>query len=854
MESSWQAIKGVIQRIGWHTLSEICAYTLEKPLIEAKWNRDGSRQKGLRRLRAFATALFPHRSRAQRRWLKPGSVRLISRTLRGACFTSDHGILEVSFFDSDIVQITYTQQCPKPQRPSYAIHQDMEAFPIPAVTCVQLAEAYVIKTRAITVAVSLADTRVVIGNAQGDVLKADLDMALSPEGAVRHRTVLASDEKIFGLGERATPFDRRGHTHVLWNTDAKGYKAGDDPLYLNMPVYISTHGYANHQPVSALTFYDNPAYALLDLGDTTHNIASHEFDEGELLYYVISGPTPHLIRRYTELTGRHPLAPIWMLGYHQSRWSYDSDTRIRQLVDDFHKHRVPCDAVYLDIDAIKDFKVFTWDKEKFPDVPGLAEDLKKQGIRMVAIIDPGVKRDHHYDVYLQGIADHYFCRTPDGKVLYAPVWGGKSAFPDFTSATVRKWWGDQVQRVRTQGIAGFWNDMNEPAVFTALGDMTLPGTVRHTANGRTLHHTAIHNVYGQLMNQATYESLCALYPETRPVVISRAGWAGVQRYATSWTGDNESTWESLRLTIPMVINLGLSGVGFTGADIGGFSGEPDGELFTRWLQMAVFMPFCRSHVAKGFPDQEPWSYGEPYLSINRRFIELRYELLPYLYTAMWQMSTSGTPMVRPLWWHSADNPDLYGVTDAFLCGDHLLVAPATEPGQTQRSVILPDGDWYDFWSRRSHQGNQVLTPYAPLEIIPLYVRAGAIVPLGENGPTAELRNQKFLRLHIYPQLHPGTSVTTLYEDAGEGFAYQNGEYCLSQLEMTRLDDHLTIHWHREGTYKPPYEHIELVVNGLRKAPRSILADGTPYPIVHVDPVQHSVLTAVHVFEQLQIHL
>ena len=350
----------------------------------------------------------------------------------------------------------------------------------------------------------------------------------------------------------------------------------------------------------------------------------------------------------------------------------------------------------------------------------------------------------------------FFVQNPDGQVYYAPVWGGQSAFPDFTLAAVRAWWGAQYQRLSEKGITGFWIDMNEPAAFLMFGDPTLPGFVRHGLEGRKGDHDEVHNVYGLLMAQATWEGLRMLQEDKRPVIITRSGWAGVQRYATSWTGDNQSTWSSLKLSIAMVINLGLSGVGFTGADVGGFTGEPDGELFTRWIQMAVFMPFFRSHTAKGYPDQEPWTYGEPFLSIVRRFIELRYELLPYLYTAVWQMHTFGWPVVRPLWWDGDNASTLHEADDAFLCGDKLLIAPVTSPNTTERFVVLPAGAWYNFWDNTFYTGNETVKSYAPVEIMPIFVRAGTVLTRGEIGASVEQRAEKFLRLSLYPLLDTGS--------------------------------------------------------------------------------------------------
>ncbi|MBN1248563.1 MAG: alpha-glucosidase, partial [Anaerolineae bacterium] len=370
-------------------------------------------------------------------------------------------------------------------------------------------------------------------------------------------------------------------------------------------------------------------------------------------------------------------------------------------------------------------------------------------------------------------------------------------------------------------------------------------------------HAEAHNIYGMQMVRATREGLEALQPERRPVVITRAGWAGVQRYATSWTGDSQSTWDALQLTIPMMLGLGLSGLGFSGPDVGGFAGAADGELFTRWIQMAAFMPFFRAHTAKGTPDQEPWSYGEPYLSIARRFIELRYELLPYLYTATWQMSRRGWPMVRPLAWEAPDSDALWDVDDAFLCGDKLLVAPMLGPGATNRDVFLPPGTWYEFWTNRRHTSDGAINkiePFGSLEVMPLFVKAGTVLAMGEIGPSVEQRKDKFLRLNLYPLGGTGGAITELYEDAGTGMAYQYGEQRLSRFILHQTDTTISVTWEKSGAFVPPYEHIALTLCGLRRAPQTVKADGQSYAVLQADPVQHSAILGVPIFEELEIIL
>ncbi len=882
-------LQNAVRIIGVEPALHAAFYQIRKAWTEARWEQADRPRRGPAQWVAFGRRLARPQAVWPKRWEQPGRVRFISTHERGALLSAKNCTLDVVFFAPDMVRILYRPRVHAhvPETIPYAIDKPLEAWPVPAVVPVETERALLLRTEALTVGIDLADAQVFIADAEGRLLRADVDVAWHKDGALRHRTALASEERLFGLGERATPWQRRGRTHVLWNRDPSGYTNDDDPINLNIPVYVSLQesrisesanrrisesanqrigelqitSHASPIPdfqsprSSYLMFYENPHYAEFDLGDSATDVAEHRFAGGELRYYVIAGPLPKLLERYTELTGRHDLPPLWMLGYQQSRWSYYPEARVRKLAEDFARHDVPCDAIHLDIHYMKGYRCFTWDKKRFPRMAKLVADLRARGIKLVTIIDPGIKKDLAYPVYRSGLAGRHFCATPDGKVYHAPVWPGLSALPDFTDPQTRQWWGAQYGPLLEAGIAGFWNDMNEPAAFNPIGDQTLPDPVRHSLEGRGGDHREAHNVYGMQMARASRDGLLALQPETRPALITRAGWAGVQRYATSWTGDNESTWASLRLTVPMVMGVGLSGVGFTGPDVGGFSGAADGELFTRWMQMAAFMPFFRAHTMAGTPDQEPWSYGEPYLSIVRRFIQLRYELLPYLYTAVWQMMARGWPVVRPLGWDCGDGA-LFDVDDAFLCGDALLVAPVGEPGVISRPVPLPPGDWYNFWTneRQSVPFARSVETFTSLETMPLFVRAGSVLPMGEYGPSVEQRVQKFLRLSVYPLAGPGEAVSELYEDAGEGFGYRRGEYRLNRFALRQTEERLVVTWTREGDFTPPYEHVELTLNGLKRAPRSVRADGEIYGIALSDPIRRSVVLGVPPFETLEVVL
>ncbi|HEY9738627.1 MAG TPA: TIM-barrel domain-containing protein, partial [Trichocoleus sp.] len=476
-----------------------------------------------------------------------------------------------------------------------------------------------------------------------------------------HRAPLPEETCIYGLGERIAGLNLRAaqdeqgrpKTFGFWNSDPGNIrKPGADPLYITMPVYLGLHTGGSY-----LVFYENSFNGTMQLGAQ----AVAQFEGGALRYYLAAGEPPQLLHRFTQLTGRAPLPPRWALGYHQSRWGYRTEEKVRSQVETFQAYDLPLSAVHLDIDCQVGHRAFTLDPERFPHLCQLTRTLAEAGVHLVAINNPGIKYSRHSNLFLEGQVLDAFCTYPDGELVVAPVWPGRTVFPDFTQPRVRAWWGYQFAYLIDVGIAGFWNDMNEPAAFASWGQQTLPRVARHAMEGRGGDHREAHNLYGLLEAKAAFESLAKHRPERRPFIVTRSGWVSMQRYAWTWTGDTLSTWTALRLTVGTVIGLGLSGVPFSGPDIGGFLGNPTAELYVRWFQMAAFMPFCRTHSSIVSDPRTPWTFGEPALSIVRDFLQLRYRLLPYLYTLAWEATRSGQPLVRPLFWRDQSNRALWDI-------------------------------------------------------------------------------------------------------------------------------------------------------------------------------------------------
>ncbi|MBN1967116.1 MAG: glycoside hydrolase family 31 protein [Anaerolineae bacterium] len=676
-----------------------------------------------------------------------------------------------------------------------------------------------LRVGAITCHIARDPLRLTVTDGDGRVICQDAGGPAWRELAVRLSLRLMPGEAGYGLGERAFGLNLRGRSYRLWNAEPHGYGPGADPINLCIPFYVGQRGDWAYG-----VFWDNTSRGDVSVGAPgTDDELVFSAESAEMRYYLFTGPgVLDVLERYTELTGRMMMPPLWALGYQQSRWSYMTAEEVRAVAGEFRQRRIPCDAIYFDIDYMDGYRCFTWDARRFGDHRYLLQELRHNGFHPVVIIDPGIRVDLRYWVCRSGIREDAFLKYPNGDLFVAPVWPGNCLFPDFTHPVVRDWWGRQYRPLLKVGAAGFWNDMNEPALFGSGGVAPdVPDYIPHYVDGtRGYHcHREMHNVYGMLMARATREGLERFAPEQRHLVITRAGWAGVQRYASSWTADNHSTWEHLRLSIPMCLNLGMSGLSFTGPDVGGFAGDADGELFTRWVQLAAFLPFFRGHTRKGTVRQEPWAFGQPYEDICRRTIELRYRLLPYLYTAFALCAAHGWPIVRPLALRDAAFADC---DDQYLLGEGLLVAPVVEQGAVSRTVRLPQGAWYGYWDAVRHDGGQTITVDAPLERLPLFVRAGTVLP---HWPVRQYVGESPVgRLEL--RVYPGTGETPLYADAGAGKAYQEGEYRWSRFTTAyEVGASLLLAWTREGPYQPDYDAAQVRVVGLEAAPQQVVVDG-----------------------------
>ncbi|GLV77697.1 TIM-barrel domain-containing protein [Streptomyces hygroscopicus] len=582
------------------------------------------------------------------------------------------------------------------------------------------------------------------------------------------RSEVAADARFFGLGGRASGPRLRDGEYRLWNTDPGGsFEPGDDPLYLTMPVQLVVADAGTH-----LVFHDNSWDGAITLREGEEGAGSgHDrpgwcrtrMEGGPLRYWVIVGTPARVLHGWAALTGAPAVPPRWALGHHHARWGFGGAEEVRRVVAGYRERGLPLSALHLDIDHYAGHRVFTVDPGRFPDLPGLAAELLEDGVRLVSIVDPAVKAEPGNAVYDSGAAEDVFVRDARGREVRGVVWPGESVFPDFTDPRVRKWWGGLYAERLAQGFSGVWHDMNEPVSFAAFGETTLPRSARHALEGRGGDHREAHNVYALAMARAGYEGLCELRPNERPFLFSRSGWAGLQRYGGSWSGDVATGWAGLRASLALVLGLGLSGVPYSGPDIGGFTGSPSPELYLRWFQLGAYLPLFRTHSAISAGRREPWVFGPRVLEHAAAALRTRQRLLPYFTTLAQLAARTGAPYVRPVWWRTPKDRALRDCEDAFLLGDALLVAPVLEEGVRRRPVRLPRGRWYDTVTGRAYDGPGQVVLDAPLSGIPVLARAGSVVPVA--GPDGGVE----LEVWTPCQGRRGAGAGMLAVEAGDGW-------------------------------------------------------------------------------------
>ncbi len=655
-------------------------------------------------------------------------------------------------------------------------------------------------------------------NARQQLLSAE-DQALGTEWLGRRITVyrqLLPGEKFIGLGEKTGPLNRRGHAYVHWNTDMPAYSERQDPLYASIPFFLGIH-----DSLCYGIFLDNSSRTEFNFGASQNRYSSFSVAEGPLRYYFISHTTvAQILNSYSWLTGTMPLPPRWALGYHQSRWSYYPESQVLQLAHTFRSRRLPCDALWLDIHYMDDYKVFTWHPQRFPNPQRLLDSLDKLGFQSVIIIDPGIKAEKGYPVYDQGMEQKCFLTYPDGAPYFGEVWPGWCAFTDYSNPWARQWWGSLFSRHLAEGVDGFWCDMNEIATW----GQDVPLHLRFHGDGQPFSYATGKNLYGLLMCRATFEGVRRLQPHRRPFLLTRAAFAGIQRYSAIWTGDNVSSEAHMLLGVRLLNSLGLSGVPFCGVDIGGFIGTATPELFARWMSIGVFSPFLRGHKEINGPAAEPWAFNEQTERICRSYLNMRYRLLPYIYSTFYEASSSGLPVQRSLAIEFTHDPNVYLplAEHNYMFGNALLVVPAT-PSQQFVHTYLPHGYWFNLHSGVQYHGRQTIIVHNPLTQLPVFARAGSVlfmqslVQYTRQHPSDTLFVHAFYGHSVRPQ--------TFYEDSGDGYAYLQDHYHQRKVWLDTVNQVLEFSA-AQGTFPSAYKIMKVYLHGFPQRHR-FFVNGQP---------------------------
>lgn len=615
-------------------------------------------------------------------------------------------------------------------------------------------------------------------------------------------------ECFYGLGDKATQMNLKGKRLENFATDQYAYQKDQEPLYKVVPFYIGLH---NKQSYGI--FFDNTFRTFFDFCQERRNVSSFWAEGGEMNYYFIYGPQMQdVVTTYTDLTGKPELPPLWVLGYHQCKWSYYPESKVKEITSKFRELKIPCDAIYLDIDYMEGFRCFTWNKNYFPDPKRMVAELAEDGFKTIVIIDPGIKIDKDYWVYQEALEKDYFCKRADGPYMKGKVWPGECNFPDYTNPVVREWWAGLFKELISDiGVKGVWNDMNEPAVME-VPNKTFPMDVRHVYDGNPCSHRKAHNIYGTQMARATYHGVKRFTYPKRPFVITRSAYSGAQRYTSSWTGDNVATWEHLWLANIQVQRMSISGMGFTGSDIGGFAEQPTGELYARWIQLGVFHPFCRTHSSGDHGNQEPWAFDEEVINITRKFVSLRYQLLPYLYTMFWQYIEEGIPMLKPLVYYDQEDTQTHYRNDEFIFGNQILVCPILEPNAVGRRMYIPRGEWYNYWTNEFSIGGREVWIDTKFDEIPVFIKAGAIIP---KYPVQQYVGElEFDELTLDLYFKNGKEKSVVYEDAQDGYDYKKGRYSFLSFRTIGKEKELIVQLHKEGKYDTPYSKYKINLIGL----------------------------------------
>ena len=755
--------------------------------------------------------------------ISAGKVSSIKLTERGFDVRATNAFARVYTYSPAVIRIRITKEEPKDDF-SYAVIRQPSDF---VRDLKKTSDSAVMLTDSLQIIIYTNPMRFSVRRLNGEVISEDYaNLPVSWLGTeVTCYKKLFPDEKFLGLGEKTGNLNKRGGSYENWNSDVPAYATNLDPLYQSIPFFIGVH-----DKIVYGIFLDNSYRTKFNFGASTDEQFSwFSAANGEMNYYIFGATTvAGIIRDYTWLTGRMTMPPYWSLGYQQCRWSYFPESQLMTIAQQFRDKQIPCDVLYLDIDYMDSYKIFTWNPERFPNPKSMIEKLNGMGFHLATIVDPGIKIDKDYFAYNEGLANNYFAKYPDGKNYTGSVWPGRCHFPDFTNEKVRKWWGNAFTHLVVPGVEGFWNDMNEPSAW----GQSIPNIVMFDFEGRKTTMAQAHNIYGLEMSRATFEGTKELLKGKRPFVLTRAGFAGIQRYSAVWTGDNDATDDHMLLSARMVTGLGLSGVSFTGPDVGGFMGNPTEQLFTRWMSLGVYTPFFRNHSAWDTKSKEPWSFGLNIERVVRDMIAQRYRLLPYIYSAFHESAISGLPVARSLTINYTFDEKVYwgNYQNEYLFGDNILVAPVS-CNQQAGKVYLPEGGWYRLGSDEFYKGNSEVTVDAPLDNLPVFVKSSGIIPMQSDIQFTDQKPSNILNIHIYK----GDKVNSFiyYEDDGSTFQYEDGQFYKRTITFDPIKKTI-LFTKPEGSFTSKFTFYRIILHSFDNL-KSLRAGGKDYSLKAISP-------------------
>ncbi|RJE74325.1 glycoside hydrolase family 31 protein [Reichenbachiella sp. MSK19-1] len=762
-----------------------------------------------------------------------GSLTNYQTTECGLVGKTDQELFEVQVYSASTIRVRITQndefnelKYSVVSKAQPSLHQIKEET-----------DTITVSTSLISLEISKAPLRFRFLDRKGNVLNED-DTAFGTSWQGEQVTTykkLQAEEKFIGLGEKTGPLNKRGWGFQNWNTDHFGYGTEADPIYCSVPFYIGVHSRLSYG-----IFLNNSFKTHFNFGASNNRFSSFSADAGDMDYFFIHDDSvAQIVSAYSTLTGKMTLPPKWSLGYQQCRYSYYPDKEVLSTAQNFRDKEIPADVIVLDIHYMEKYKIFTWDGERFPDPESMILKLKSLGFEVVVMCDPGIKIEKGYEAYEDGLEQDLFIKYPDGTNYEGQVWPGWCHFPDFTSQKARDWWQNQLKTYTALGIEGYWNDMNEIATW----GQTLPELIEFDFDGDSASTRNARNVYGMLMAKSTFEGAKENLNGKRPFNLTRAGFAGIQRYAAVWTGDNVASDEHMLLGMRMLNSMGLSGIPFAGFDTGGFVGNATEELFARWISMGAFTPFFRGHSNVNTRDSEPWAYGEHTEEISRNYINLRYRLMPYLYAMFYEASESGIPINRSLAMDYTHDEKVYdqAYENEFLFGDSILVAPVSSQKVIEK-IYLPEGKWYDLFTDNYYEGGKETIVECPIEKLPVFAKESAIIPMQSKVSTTKETPHEQLEIHLYNGEADNSFV--YYEDDGTSYDFEGGGFHQRTMHFSPKQKTLTL-TQTKGDYKSVFSKARIYFHGYDMKELNTLKTGQEdyrfiRPLTDFDPLGDSI--------------